>query len=105
MQAQKGFNELQWGRDCKRCKAPGKQAADGGRQDTTGCSLVAPCKQVPQIEQSHMLGSWSCQDVRCTCSVRQSGQYFSLISESTTEENTSLYKVGHILKEQLVQIQ
>lgn len=51
------------------------------------------------------LGNGSCQDVCCTCSVRQSVHYFPLLSESTTEENTALYRVGHVLKEQLVQIQ
>lgn len=67
--------------------------------------FAGPRQEVPQIEQSHTLGSGFCQDVRCTHSVTHSAQYSSLISESTTEANTALYKVGHILKEQLVQIQ
>ena len=90
------------------CRPSARQQITAQVQQTGHNGLLffgSPCNEVPQIEQSHTLGSRSCQDVRCTRSVRQSVQYFSLTSESTTKENTALYKVGHVLKEQLVQIQ
>jgi len=90
------------------CRPAARQQITAPVQQTGHDGLLlfgGPHKEVPQIEQKDTLGSRSRQDVHCTCSLRQSVQYFSLISESTTEENTALYKVGHILNEQLVQIQ